>query len=148
MTMHVRVAAAALIVIGIAAGCTRTTEGTVAQTTEPGPPITTSRAPSTALPPLPELPSIPGLPDIQLPTPNTDLPEVPAPPNAVTMTCGEYSDLDDATQLAVIRAILADQGNPPGPEAETIALLMADTMCQFMPNAIVKELVLLGGSPP
>ena len=57
-----------------------------------------------------ELPQIPGFP---MPG-GTDVPEVPAPPNALTMTCSEYTDFDEATQLAVIRAILAQERNPLG----------------------------------
>lgn len=114
-------------------------------TTQPGPPLTsaptTTGSPSS--PSLPGLPTIPGLPDIRIPgLPSTDVPEVPAPPNATTMSCSEYTDLDDATKLAVIRAIIAGQTNPPGPEAELAALLMADAMCQFMPNAEVNEVVI------
>ena len=145
MKTHVRLAAAALILLGVTA-CQQTTEGSVAMTTEPGPPLTSSpttspRSPS--MPSLPGLPTIPGLPDIQIPgLPNTDVPEVPAPPNATTMACSEYNDLDDATKLAVIRAIIANQPNPPPPEAEVAALLMADAMCQFMPNAEVNEVVI------
>ena len=77
----------------------------------------------------------------------TDVPEVPAPPNALTMKCSEYNDLDEATQLAVIRAILEDGGNQQTPESEIVAALMATTMCGFLPSAVVKEVV-LGGSPP
>jgi hypothetical protein len=151
MKTHVRVTAAALILAGLATGCQRTTEGAVAMTTEPGPPIasgpTTTRAPSTGLPGLPNIPGI-EIPGIEIPgLPNTDLPEVPAPPNALTMTCSEYNDLDEATQLAVIRAILAQEGNPLGPEDEMVALLMANSMCQFLPDAVVSDMV-LGGSPP
>jgi hypothetical protein len=144
MKTHVRVTAAALIIAGLATGCQRTTEGTVAMTTEPGPPLTSApstRTPSTGLPGLPNI-SIPG---IEIPgLPNTDLPEVPAPPNALTMTCSEYNDLDEATQLAVIRAILAQRNNPMGPEEEMVALLMANSMCQFLPDAVVGDMVLGG----
>lgn len=114
-------------------------------TTQPGPPLTssptTTRSPSS--PGIPGLPTIPGLPDIRIPgLPSTDVPVVPAPPNATTMSCTEYNDLDEATKLAVIRAILAGEANPPVPEAELAALLMADAMCQFMPNAEVNEVVI------
>ena len=74
----------------------------------------------------------------------TDVPEVPAPPNALTMKCSEYNDLDEATQLAVIRA---EERNPQGTEAEMVAVIMVSSMCQFLPSAVVKEVV-LGGSPP
>lgn len=131
--------AAALVCLGLVTGCVRTTTGTVAQTTEPGPPLTTSRPTPTALPELP----IP----FPLPTRRTDLPEVPAPPNALTMKCSAFLDLDEATQLAVIRAILAAQDNPLGPDGEVVGQLMVDPLCQFLPDATVNE-VLLGGSPP
>ncbi len=148
MKTHVRVTAAALILIGVATGCQRTTEGTVAMTTAPGPPLTS--APTRTSPHHPScqvFPNIP-LPDIQIPgLPSTDLPEVPAPPNALTMTCAEYTDLDDATKLAVVRAILTQESNPLGPEDEMVALIMADSMCQFLPDTVVNEVV-LGGSPP
>jgi hypothetical protein len=148
MKTHVRVAAAALILVGVATACQRTTEGSVAMTTQPGPPLTSyptaSRSPSS--PSVPGLPEIP-IPDIRIPgLPNTDVPEVPAPPNATTMSCSEYVDLDDATKLAVIRAIMAGESNLPGREGEMAALLMADAMCQFMPNAQVNEVVI--GLPP
>ena len=145
MKTHVRMTtAAALILLGLTTGCQRTTEGSVAMTTEPGPPLTSSpRTPSTGLPGLPGFP----IPDIPLPTRNTDLPEVPAPPNALTMTCSEFSDLDEATRLAVIRAILASEDNPLGPNGESVGQMLAEAACQFLPDATVNE-VLLGGSPP
>ena len=67
MKTHVRVTAAALILAGLATGCSRTTEGTVAMTTEPGP-RTTSRPSSS--------PTIPGLPNIEIP--NIPIPGIPA----------------------------------------------------------------------
>lgn len=148
MKTHVRVTAAALILMGLATGCQQTTEGSVAMTTEPGPPLTTSptRPSLPSLPDLPNLPNIP-IPDIQIPgLPNTNLPEVPAPANATTMTCAEYNDLDDATKLAVIRAIVSGDDNPRAAEDEMVALIMADMMCQFMPDSVVNEVV-LGGLP-
>ncbi len=146
--------AAALVFVGLATGCSRTTPGTVAMTTQPGPPISApSRTPSTAepgIPGIPGLPNIPGLPQIPgFPIPgNTNVPEVPAPANALTMKCSEFTKLDEATQRAVIKAILAEGGgNQQGPESEMVAALMATTMCGFLPSAVVKEVV-LGGSPP
>jgi PBP1b-binding outer membrane lipoprotein LpoB len=142
MKTHARVAAAALILAVLASGCSRTTEGTVAQTTEPGP--TTTSRPSSS-------PSIPGLPDIEIPNipipgmPGSDVPDVPAPPNATTMTCEEYVDLDEATQKAVVRAILAGEGTTDE-TAEMTAMLLAGAMCRFMPGLTVSEVV--SGSPP
>lgn len=149
MKTHVRVTAAALILMGLATGCQQTTEGSVAMTTEPGPPLSSPTRTAPSLPSLPELPNLPNIPipDIQIPgLPNTNLPEVPAPANATTMTCGEYNDLDDATKLAVIRAIVSQDDNPRAADDEMVALIMADMMCQFMPDSVVNEIV-LGGLP-
>ncbi len=51
---------------------------------------------------------------------NTDVPEVPAPPNALTMKCSEFNKLDEATQLAVIRAILAEENNRRAPRPRCV----------------------------
>ncbi len=157
MGSFARAVAAALAFVGLATGCARTTEGSVAMTTEPGPPLASPRTPSTidpgfpGLPGLPGLPNIPGLPQIPgLPNPsNSNVPEVPAPANWETMKCSEYTKLDEATQRAVIKAIVEDQGSQQGrgPESEMIAAIMATTMCGFLPSAVVKEVV-AGGSPP
>jgi hypothetical protein len=145
MKTYVRVGAAALMVVGLAGGCSRTTEGTVAMTTEPGPPIS-SEDTETAQPTIPglpdfELPDMPGLPGF----PGSDVPDVPPPPNAQTMTCEEYVDLDEATQKAVVKAILNEDG-VTDESAELTAILMASAMCQFMPELTVSEVV--SGSPP
>jgi hypothetical protein len=132
-------------VFGATTACQRTTEGTVAQTTEPGPPIS-SDDPTTDAPSIPGLPEI-EIPNLPLPTRNTDVPEVPAPANALDMTCEEYNDLDEATRVAVVREILAQEGNPLGPDGEFVGQILADAACQFLPSATVSE-VLMGGSPP
>ena len=152
MKTHVRLTSATVvglgIILGLTTGCQQTTEGTVAQTTEPGPPLTsaptTSRAPG-----IPGMPTIPGLPEITipnipLPTRNTSVPEVPAPANALTMRCGEFSDLDEPTRLAVVREILAQENNPLGPDGEFVGQILADAACQFLPSATVSD-VLMGG---
>ncbi|MDT5019350.1 MAG: hypothetical protein QOD39_5510 [Mycobacterium sp.] len=142
MKTHLRVAAAAVILLGVTTACGRTTEGTVAMTTQPGPPITsTTRTPPSTLP---GFPNIPGLP---LPTRDTDVPVVPAPPDALTMKCTEFNDLDEATRLAVIREILKQENNPLGPNGESIGQMLVEAACQFLPEATVNE-VLLGGGPP
>ena len=150
MKTHVRVTAATVVGVGLALGlttaCQQTTEGAVAQTTQPGPPL--SSAPTTSG----RMPGIPGLPDIQipnipLPTRNTDVPVVPAPANSLDMTCKEFATLDEATRVAVVREILSQEGNPLGPDGESVGQILADAACQFIPSATVSE-VLLGGSPP
>jgi hypothetical protein len=147
MNKHLRVAAAALVLLGVATACGRTTEGTVAMTTEPGPPINSpTRTPPTGIPGLPGIPGIP-VPNLPLPTRSTDVPVVPAPPNALTMKCEEFNGLDEATRLAVIREILKQENNPLGPNGESIGQMLVEAACQFLPEATVNE-VLLGGSPP
>jgi hypothetical protein len=145
MRTHVWVAGAALILAGLTAGCERTTPGTVAMTTQPGPPITApTRTPTTAVPGLPGIP----IPDIPFPgfPRNTDVPVVPAPPNALTMTCSEFNKLDEATRLAVIRAILAQENNPLGPNGESVGQMLVEAACQFLPESTVSEVLM--GTPP
>ncbi len=143
MKTHVRVTAAALLLLGLTA-CQRTTEGSVAMTTEPGPPLTSStQTPSTGLPGFPNIP----IPNIPLPTPKTNVPVVPAPANALTMTCEEFTGLDEPTRLAVIREILAQKGNPLGPNGEGVGQMLAEAACQFLPDATVNEVLLGGGMP-
>jgi hypothetical protein len=149
MKTHLRVTAAALILLGVTTACGRTTEGTVAMTTEPGPPINT-RAPSSSSPRIPGIPNIPipglPIPSLPIPGPKTNVPVVPAPPNALTMKCQEFTGLDDATRLAVIREILKQDNNPLGPNGESIGQMLVDAACQFLPNATVSEV--LTGAPP
>ena len=138
-------AGAVLILAATTAGCERTTPGTVAMTTQPGPPITsTTRAPTTTVPGLPGIPMpsipIPGFPG------NTNVPVVPAPPNALTMKCSEFNKLDEATRLAVIRAILAQENNPLGPNGESVGQMLVEAACQFLPQATVSEVLM--GTPP
>jgi hypothetical protein len=141
----IRISLAALILAGLTAGCERTTPGTVAMTTQPGPPITSpKRSPMTTMPGLPGIPlpeiHIPGLPS------NTNVPVVPAPPNALTMQCSEFNKLDEATRLAVIRAVLAQENNPLGPNGESVGQMLVEAACQFLPQATVSEVLM--GTPP
>lgn len=134
------------VVIG-ASACSRTTDGVVAQTTQPGPPLSSTRTP-TASPGFPGLPGIPGLPDIRipgLPTPGTSVPQVPAPPNSTEMSCEEFNGLDEATRVAVVREILAQENNPLGPNGENVGQILAEAACQFLPEARVSEVLLGGG---
>jgi hypothetical protein len=146
MNTHVRVTtAAALILLGLTTGCERTTPGTVAMTTQPGPPIT-----STTRTPTPSVPGLPGIPMPDIPIPgfprNTNVPVVPAPPNALTMKCSEFNKLDEATRLAVIRAVLAQENNPLGPNGESVGQMLVEAACQFLPEATVSEVLM--GTPP
>ncbi len=141
-------AATGLVALGLLTGCGRTTEGMVAQTTEPGPPL--SSAPSR--PGSPGLPTFPGLPEITIPNfpmpgQQPDVPDVPAPPNALTMKCTEFNKLDAATKKAVVNAILEGEQSILGPENVDIARSLAEAVCQFLTGATVRE-VLLGGPVP
>jgi hypothetical protein len=144
MKTHLRVAATALILLGVTTACGRTTEGTVAMTTEPGPPINSpTRTTSPVIPGMPNFPGIP-IPNLPIPGRSTDVPVVPPPPNALTMKCEEFTGLDAPTKLAVVREILKQENNPLGPNGESIGQMLVDAACQFLPDATVNE-VLLGG---
>ncbi len=125
MTTYVRAGgacAALLVAVTLLGGCTRSTDGSVAMTTEPGPPLTSAPSQSDGVP--------------------------PPPADALSMSCEEYNDLDEATQLAVVREILAQETNPLGPlgaQNEEIAKALADAVCQFLPSSTVNEVLLGGG---
>lgn len=136
MRTDLRVVAAVLVSLGLATGCERTIAGNVAMTTEPG--TSTFTQPSATTSPSTSSPT-------ESPSTSSPTSEVPAPPNALTMTCRDYLALDDATKLAVIRAIIADQHSMFPKGNEDIAKTMADATCQFLPDSTVSQLL---GSPP
>lgn len=138
-----------LLMLGVLTGCSQATEGTVAQTTEPGPPLT-SEPTTTRKPAIPGLPEIPGLPDITIPgfpTRSSDVPDVPAPPDALTMTCADFNELDEATKKAVVNAILEGEQSVLGPDNVDIARSLADAVCQFLTDSTVSEVLLAGPVP-
>ncbi|CDO07779.1 hypothetical protein C1S82_06765 [Mycolicibacterium cosmeticum] len=117
------------------AGCARTTEGSVAMTTEPGPALTTR-------------PTAPATPTTPSRTPRgSTVPDVPAPPDALTMSCSDYTQLDEATQKAVVNAILEQEQSILTPDNIDVAKTLADAVCQFLGDSTVSE-VLLGGPVP
>jgi hypothetical protein len=128
-------AAAVLICLGLVTGCSRTVSGTVAQTTEAGATSTrtttgtTTSRPSTTT----SLPTT--SPTGTSSTGTSPTSEVPAPANAKTMKCSEYDKLDENTQAAVIRAILGPGGD------EDVAQTLADSLCEFLPNSTVSEVI-------
>jgi hypothetical protein len=130
MRRHQLLTAVTVLCLGLATGCERSTPGTVAMTTEPGT-STSSRQSST-----------PSRPTSSAPTTKSPVPVVPAPPNAKTMTCREFTGLDEATRLAVVRAILADQNSVLGAGNEDVAQTLADTLCGFLPDSTVNEILL------
>jgi hypothetical protein len=132
MRTRVLVAAATFVVAGAISGCDRTTTGTVAMTTQPGPSTRTSTSrPSTS-------------------SPRTSTPRTPsqAPPgDAASVTCADYVDLDDDAKTALIEEILTDETSVLGPDDAEIAKTLADAVCTFLPDSTVSE-ILLGETPP
>ena len=136
MSAHVRTTAAVLILVGVLAGCSRTTTGEVAMTTERG--LTTSARTSPQ--------TTPRIPSTRTPsTPRTPNPNAPA--NSLTMSCEEYNDLDEDTQRAVVDEIISQEDSVFDPQVAEVAKTLADAMCQFLPTSKVSD-VLFGGSFP
>jgi hypothetical protein len=132
MSAHVRIAATALVAVGLLAGCSHTTTGSVATTTEPGmPPAHTYNPTPTSTSPRTSAPSTPG---------------AQPPGDAMTMTCKEYSGLDKDDQQAVVDEIIAQDGSVLGPENAELAKTLADATCSFLPDAVLSE-ILFGGPP-
>jgi hypothetical protein len=75
------------------------------------------------------------------------VPDVPAPPDALTMKCSDYTQLDEATQKAVVNAILEQEQSILTPDNIDVAKTLADAVCQFLAESTVSE-VLLGGPVP
>lgn len=128
MRMRLRSAAIVLICLGLVA-CERTVEGSVAMTTEPGP--STSASPTTSR--------------TRTSSPETTTSEVPAPAGALAMKCEEFVELEQPERIAVVREILEQENSVFGQLGDEFAESMANTMCQFMPEATVRE-VLMGSS--
>jgi hypothetical protein len=135
MSAHVRIAAAVLILVGVLVGCSRTTTGTVAMTTESGA-SKTSRTPTSM-----------SRPPRSSPTTSPRTPNPNAPADSLTMTCEQYNDLDAATQRAVIDEIVNQEGSVFGGQGADIAKTLADAMCQLVPTTTVRDILLGGGMP-
>ena len=119
MRTRARLAATAFVAVGVLAGCARTTPGTVAMTTEPGP-------------------------DTYLTTPST--PGSP-PGGALSVTCSQYLQLDVATQTELIQEILQNGSSVLSPGDAEVAKTLADAVCTFLPQSSVAD-ILLGETPP
>jgi hypothetical protein len=139
MRTRVLVAAATFVVAGFVTSCDRTTPGTVAMTTEPGAPLRTSTSRPT--------PSSPRTTTPRTSSPGTSSPGAPPSGDPLDTTCQEYVGLDEASQAAVIDAILSDEKSVFGPEEAELAKTLADAACTFLPTSKVSE-ILLGETPP
>ncbi|MGE2716033.1 hypothetical protein ACQI4L_18410 [Mycolicibacterium litorale] len=93
--------AAALLAAGLLAGCTQTVTGTVAQTTEPGPPI----------------------------------------PDAASVTCKEYSALEEDAQLAIIGELMKQGSGQAGSQRTVVAKTLADAICEVLPSARLSDIL-------
>ncbi len=138
MRTRVLLVAAAFAVTGAAAGCDRTTSGTVAMTTEAGSSTRTSSSrPTTSSP--------------RTSTPRTSTPRTSsqAPPTGdpLDATCSQYVALDEAGRTAIIEEILQNESSVLGPSDAEIAKTLADAVCTFLPDSKVSE-ILLGETPP
>jgi hypothetical protein len=71
----------------------------------------------------------------------------PAPSNVMTMTCAEFTTLDQPVRLEVVRTILDEQGGAPGQPTPEMAEGMANAICQALPDQTVHG-VLTGAPPP
>jgi hypothetical protein len=75
--------------------------GTVAQTTEPGPPI----------------------------------------PDATTVTCREYSGLEEDAQLAIIGELMKGTSGGTGEQRTKVAKTLADAICEVLPTAKLSDIL-------
>jgi hypothetical protein len=133
MRTRVLVGTALFVVATAVVGCDRTTEGTVAMTTEAGPPLQSSTSRPT-----------PSSPRTTLPRTSST---APPPGDALSITCKEYVGLDEASRTAVVQEILKDQTSVLSPGDADIAKTLADAVCTFLPDSTVAE-ILLGETPP
>ncbi len=102
MGTHARtLAAVALVTAGLLAGCTQTVTGTVAQTTEPGPPV----------------------------------------PDAESVTCKEYTTLDEGAQIAIIGELMDAGSGQRGEQRTVVAKTLADAICKYLPAARLSEIL-------
>jgi hypothetical protein len=144
-------AAALSVCLGLAA-CEKTTEGSVAMTTEPGGPITTTTTttPKTTTPqtttPQTRTTTTPTTSTTTTTTTSTTTSAVPAPAGATTMKCSEFTQLAKPQRQAVVKQILQNNNSMFGPAGADFAEMMATTMCQFTTEETVYEV--LTGSPP
>jgi hypothetical protein len=71
----------------------------------------------------------------------------PVPPDAMTMTCEEFTKLDQPARLGVTRTILVAEGGAPGQPTPEMAEGMVNAICLTVPKQTVRG-VLTGAPPP
>lgn len=61
------------------------------------------------------------------------------------MTCEEFGALDTARQKAVVRELIADGQTPFTEQDVDVATTLADSVCAFLPDNLVVDVLLGGG---
>jgi hypothetical protein len=69
----------------------------------------------------------------------------PKPVDAKTMSCGEFTKLDQAARVAVVKELTGKPTAEVGPQNAEAVEPMATAMCKSMPDHKVAELIL---APP
>jgi hypothetical protein len=129
-------ALAALVLIAAIAGCSSSTTSSPSSTTK------LSTATSTSAKSKPSETSSETSSDST--TTGTSTKVVPAPPNSLTMTCKEWRDLDDPTQLAVVTEIVNQpdfKGAVTDPDG---ARLVAKGACLLFGDKVVNDVLRTG----
>lgn len=130
--MHVRAGVAALVLMGAIAGCS----GGSTHTYTSSPSTSASADKSTT--------SEKTTTESTTTTTEESTAVVPAPANSLTITCKEWRDLDDPTQLAVVTAIV-NQPNFGGAVKEPdSAKLVAKGACLLFGSKTVDEVLKTG----
>ena len=138
-------AGAALILACLTAGCERTTPGTVAMTTQPGPPITsTTRTPTDGA-------GAAGHPH----TGHSDPRVSQEHRRSGGSRAAERADHDNAASSTSSTRppgwpssarSWPQENNPLGPNGESVGQMLVEAACQFLPEATVSEVLM--GTPP
>jgi ABC-type enterochelin transport system substrate-binding protein len=128
MSRHLRAGLAALILMAAVAGCSSTTTTTAPTSTASSSTKSTSPTTTTS----------------ETSTTSTSTSVVPAPPNSLTMTCKDWRDLDDPTQLAVVKEIVTQpdfKGAVTDPDG---ARLVAKGACLLFSTKTVNDVLRTG----
>jgi hypothetical protein len=133
MTMHVRTGVAALVLVGALAGCgggsTHTYTSSPSASSSSSEKSTTSEKTTTSE---------------ETTTSEKTTAVVPAPANSMTITCKEWRDLDDPTQLAVVTAIVQAPDYKGVASEPDSAKLIAKGACLLFGSKTVADVLATG----
>ncbi|WP_232716584.1 hypothetical protein [Gordonia metallireducens] len=125
--LHARLLAVTTTIAATFAVAACSVDGTpVASTIEPTTTTSSSRPPETRS--TYEIPSLPSLPR------RTPTVEVPPPPNSLSITCADYSELDEPTQVAIVKA----NGVTKNP---SLVAVLVKVLCISRPDDTVNTVV-------